>query len=195
MTTVCLVRHGVTDWNREGRLQGREDIELNETGRMQARLIAMFLGKQERDLVMTSPLKRAAETASVIAERLGIEDAIQMPEFVERDYGESSGMTAEESSRMFPDGDVPGLEDRSSVRDRCMRGLQALTREHAGRSIVIVAHGAVINSILAVVSRGEIGTGKTRLGNACINLPHFHHGAWEVQSYNSTSHLMPNESL
>jgi uncharacterized phosphatase len=188
-TTVCLVRHGETDWNDAGKLQGREDTELNARGREQARCSAIFLREQKWDLIATSPLKRAAGTAAIVAEHLGIERVVELPELVERDYGAASGMTTAEMRVAFPDGDVPGLEERDALGARCMRGLRALVAEHEGKRIVVVAHGGVINAVLAALSDGEIGSGKTRLGNACISLLHFREAAWEIESHNVVSHL------
>jgi uncharacterized phosphatase len=188
-TTVCLVRHGETDWNREGRLQGREDIALNARGREQAGLAAAFLAQRHWDLVVSSPLARAAETASIIARHLGLEHVVSMDEFVERDYGAAAGLTLAERKDRFPGDAWPGLEERSAVAARCLAGLRALVRTYPGHDIVVVSHGAAINAILAALSGGEIGTGKTTLGNACINELHFRADAWEIVSYNVVSHM------
>lgn len=188
-TTVCLVRHGETDWNRQHRLQGREDTELNEQGREQAELTAEFLAQQDWDLIVTSPLKRAAQTARIIARRLGDMEPIAMPELVERDYGAASGLTPDQMKEAFPDGHIPGIEDRAEVRARATRALQGLIEEHPGKHILVVSHGGLINSMLAAVSNGEIGTGKTVLGNACLSVLRFSEDRWEIHSHNVTDHL------
>ncbi|MDB5085743.1 MAG: yhfR, partial [Bacilli bacterium] len=82
MTTVCLVRHGETDWNAEGRLQGRQDTELNENGRKQAKLAGIHLKNEQWDAIVTSPLKRAKETAQIIATELGIDHLDEMEQLV-----------------------------------------------------------------------------------------------------------------
>jgi hypothetical protein len=71
-TTICILRHGETDWNSTGRLQGCEDIELNAVGREQAVQVAGYLEKEPWDIIISSPLKRAYETARIIAMRLSI---------------------------------------------------------------------------------------------------------------------------
>ena len=72
MTTLLLVRHGETDWNAEGRLQGHTDRPLNDFGRRQARALADRLAGDDITAVYTSDLSRAKETAEILAERLGL---------------------------------------------------------------------------------------------------------------------------
>lgn len=187
--TVCLVRHGETDWNHEGRLQGREDVPLNERGRDQAALCAALLAREGWDILVTSPLSRAAETGRIIADRLKIGVVLVMEEFIERDYGAAAGLTPREREERFPSGEWPGLESRESVATRCRAGLSALVERYPGRRIVVVSHRAAINAILADLSGGEIGSGKTVLANACLSLVRFRSAAWEIESYNVVSHL------
>ena len=71
ITKICIVRHGETDWNAQGRLQGRTDIPLNENGKVQAMKCGEFLAQNNWDAVITSPLKRARETAEIIANYMG----------------------------------------------------------------------------------------------------------------------------
>ena len=72
-TTIVLVRHGETDWNRENRFQGHADTPLNEAGRAQARELAERFVDEPVAAIRTSPLRRAAETARIIAARLDLE--------------------------------------------------------------------------------------------------------------------------
>jgi uncharacterized phosphatase len=72
MTLLYLVRHGETDWNRQRRIQGSTDIPLNATGRDQAARTARLLGRRSWDAILTSPLSRAVETASIISGELGL---------------------------------------------------------------------------------------------------------------------------
>ena len=188
-TTVCLVRHGETDWNTEGRLQGREDVPLNERGWDQAARCAVLLAREGWDIIVTSPLSRAAQTGRIIADRLGIGVVLVMEEFIERDYGAAAGLTPREREERFPSGEWPRLESRELVTTRCRAGLSALAERYPRRRIVVVSHGAAINAILADLSGGEIGSGKTVLANACLSLVRFHSDAWAIESYNVVSHL------
>jgi uncharacterized phosphatase len=184
-TVICIVRHGETDWNAQGRLQGREDIELNESGRQQARKIAAYLGGEHWDVVVSSPLKRAYETAQIIARILSVSEIKVEEQITERDYGEASGLFPEDRRSLFPDG-IPGQEDFELLRKRAMSGIEKIVNEHIGKRIVVVSHGALTNSILYSLSGGEFGSFKTRLKNGCINQITVQDGKWTVDFYNKT---------
>ena len=92
LTTFALVRHGQTDWNAERRLQGATDIPLNDVGREQAREAVATLADYQWDAIVSSPLSRAAETADLIAEGLGLTVARRIPELIERSFGPAEGL-------------------------------------------------------------------------------------------------------
>ncbi|HEX2394094.1 MAG TPA: histidine phosphatase family protein [Bacteroidales bacterium] len=186
-TLICLIRHGETDWNASGRLQGREDIELNNAGRQQAILLAGYLQKSEWDLIISSPLKRACESARIIASQLSIPDPVIINQLHERDYGEASGMLPEERRSRFPDGKFPGQEDFEDLRKRAMATISEIATRYAGKRIIVISHGAWINSVLYTLSSSEFGSFKTRLKNACINLLNFSGNTWHVIFYNKTA--------
>jgi uncharacterized phosphatase len=184
-TVICVVRHGETDWNAQGRLQGREDIKLNDSGREQARKIAAYLGREHWDAVVSSPLKRAYETAEIIARTLLVSEIEVEEQITERDYGEASGLWPDERRSRFPGG-IPGQEDFELLRQRAMSGLEKIVNDHKGKRIVIISHGALTNSILYTLSGGEFGSFKTRLKNGCINQITVQDGKWTVDFYNKT---------
>ncbi len=189
LTVMCLVRHGETDWNRSGRRQGREDLSLNETGLHQARLTGAYLRQWPWDAIVTSPLSRALQTATIIREMTGVEVCEPVAELVERDYGASSGMTAEQASERWPDGNIPGLESHAELRDRASSVLEALAARFAEKRLLVVAHGSLINAMLFVVSGGELGSGRTSLSNACLCHLSRLDDRWRVDEYNSVVHL------
>ncbi|WP_409250824.1 histidine phosphatase family protein [Bacillus sp. SCS-153A] len=188
MTKICIVRHGQTDWNKERRLQGRTDIELNETGELQARQARDFLKDGEWDIIVTSPLKRARRTAEVINESLGI-PLIEAEEFAERNFGEAEGLLIEESRRKYPNGGSPGQESREEVLSRVLVGIDKIQKDYPDKNILLVAHGALIGILLENLSEGEFVYGETHLINACINTIHYHDSKWNVKEFNQTSHL------
>lgn len=188
---ICLVRHGETNWNKIGKLQGHTDIELNKNGIIQANACADYLYNTPCELIITSPLKRAKQTAKIIAERKSL-PLREMPEFIERNYGEAEGMTVEERLLKFPDLQYPNQESKEDVRERVMNGLQQIQKEHKVSNIILVAHGAVINSILAILSNNEIGSGKTKLANACLSTINYDQGIWKIKDFNQVGHLKVN---
>jgi len=156
MTVFALVRHGETDWNRERRIQGSTDIPLNELGRQQARATGALLATRRWTALVASPLSRAAETARLIGEHVGLGDPELEPRLAERDYGAAEGLTGFEIDALFPDGaDVPGREARESVAERAVAALHDLAARHPGEAVIVVAHGGVIRSVLEAVDPGR----------------------------------------
>ncbi|MFB5089360.1 histidine phosphatase family protein [Psychrobacillus sp. PGGUH221] len=188
MTIICLVRHGETDWNAIGMLQGRTDIPLNETGILQAEECSEFLKTSQWDVIITSPLKRAKQTAEIINKNL-ILPVVEMEEFLERDYGDAEGMTYEERISKFPNKIYSNQEERESLNKRVIEGIEKINQRYGDNKILLVAHGAVINAILAVLSNGKIGSGKTNLINACISNIYLHQDKWQITDFNQISHL------
>ena len=186
---LCLIRHGETDWNRAGRFQGVQDIPLNAVGADQATRCGLWLAREPWDAVLCSPLIRAKKSAEIIAEHVRVESVCVVANLRERDYGDATGLTGEQVASRYPDGHVPNMEERTSVTHRAMRALQWAIDRHAGKKVVLVSHGAFINSVLAMVSDGQIGSGKTVLKNACISQIIHVSGSWGVAFCNSTEHL------
>jgi probable phosphoglycerate mutase len=157
-TTIVMIRHGETDWNRENRFQGHADTELNEAGRAQARALALELANESFRAVFSSPLLRAYETAMILAERctLAVEHAAAL---MEVDVGSWSGLTREEVEARFPDGFRRWLEyghgwdDGESYEElgaRVVAGLLRIAEAHPHGTVLAVTHGGPIRSALAV---------------------------------------------
>jgi broad specificity phosphatase PhoE len=166
---IYLIRHGETDWNRQNRLQGIEDIELNESGIRQSAACAKAFAGTPVDYILTSPLKRAKVTADIMADALGVGPVIVEPDLTERDFGKLSGLSFEDRETLYAHTADPGMEPREVVIERFMNVLYRYTGPDKAESIVVVSHGASINVILSHLSGGEIGTGKTVLKNTCIS--------------------------
>ena len=183
-----MIRHGETDWNAIGKIQGRTDIPLNVTGIKQAEECRDFLISSRWDVIITSPLKRAKQTAKIINNKIKV-PIIEMEEFMERDYGDAEGMTYEERITKFPNRIYPNQEERTSVNKRIMESIEKINQRYEDNKILLVAHGAVINTVLAVLSNGKIGSGKTKLINACISNIYLQQDKWSIKDFNKISHL------
>lgn len=143
---IVLIRHGQTDWNLEERLQGATDVPLNDAGREQARAAGRRLHAEALgwDVLVSSPLGRAVETARIIGDALGLELAATYDELVERGFGPHEGsrlggLEGPARERILSAGEPAGAVAR--------RGLAALRRirdDHPGRSVLVVAHGSLI---------------------------------------------------
>lgn len=145
MTTLLLVRHGETDWNAEGRLQGHTDRPLNEHGRRQARVLAEELADLDVAALYSSDLARALETAEIVAERLGLPVAVDA-DLREKNWGTWEGLTPSERERVAYAG-----ETTDGHRERTLRAVQRIADGNPGRRVVVVTHGGSVRRVQAAV--------------------------------------------
>jgi probable phosphoglycerate mutase len=143
MTTLLLVRHGETDWNAQRRWQGHADVPLNETGRAQAQVLAEQLAADARvDVVYSSDLARARETAEIAAQRLGVELVLER-DLREIDVGSRQGRTWTEIDNEPPwDG-----EPHDGHARRILEVLRRIGRTHAGGRVLVVTHGGSVRRV------------------------------------------------
>ncbi|MDP9987113.1 putative phosphoglycerate mutase [Arthrobacter oryzae] len=182
LTTFALVRHGQTDWNAERRLQGSTDIPLNDVGRGQAREAVAVLAPYEWDAIVSSPLSRAAETADLIAEGLGLTVSRRVPELTERSFGPAEGMQAgPELDALRVPGGFKGAESEDEAADRGIAALEALAEEFRGQRLLVVTHG----TLLRVTLSRAIGQTLASVDNAVLNLAHHHAiDGWKLEYFN-----------
>jgi probable phosphoglycerate mutase len=143
MTTLLLVRHGETDWNAAGRLQGHTDRPLNDFGRTQARRLAEQLADDGIAAIYASDLARARETAEIVGERLGLPVAID-PDLREKDWGTWEGLTPDERLNVEFEG-----ETTAEHRERVLGAARRIAERHPGARIVVVTHGGCVRRIQA----------------------------------------------
>ena len=151
MTTILLARHGETEWNRIGRYQGWADPPLNDTGREQARALAEQLRSTPFDAVYSSDLRRARETAEIVAAPHDVPVVVE-PGLREVNVGEWSGLTRAEVERRFPGGERPGGETREEHSARVLAAAERIARRHSGERILLVSHGGTMRALRTHVS-------------------------------------------
>lgn len=176
---LALIRHGQTDWNLAGVMQGRTDIPLNDTGRAQALAAASALAGAPWEVVVSSPLARARETAQVIATTLGLPLGGSYDELVEQDFGAAEGTPVSELYVRWPDRDFAGKEPDEEVGPRGMRGLERIAGDHDGARVLVVAHGTLIRHTLAEIS-GHEAAHYPKLDNASSSHVRRTDAAWQV---------------
>ena len=174
---LIYVRHGLTDWNMQMRLQGRENVPLNNEGKIQADEIAFVLQtaleNKKINGIYTSPLSRAKDTAAFISARLGADDVV-VNELIERDYSSLSGLTMAERRSRFPTPkDYPA--DMENATDAAIRmkkvALEFCKNGDATSGVTIaVTHGGVINALFSHLTRGRAGVGKNVAKNCTISI-------------------------
>jgi 2,3-bisphosphoglycerate-dependent phosphoglycerate mutase len=146
VTTLLLVRHGETDWNRELRIQGSSDTQLNERGREQARELASELADIHLDAVYSSDLRRARETAELSTAGRGL--AVQLdPGLRERSFGSWEGLTRFEIAERFPDLEHHDGETDEEVRARVLAAVHRIVAAHPGEEVLVVSHGGALNAL------------------------------------------------
>ncbi|WLQ08148.1 histidine phosphatase family protein [Arthrobacter oryzae] len=182
LTTFALVRHGQTDWNAQRRLQGSTDIPLNDVGRGQARDAVAALSGHSWDTIVSSPLSRAAETARIIADGLGLSVARHVPELTERRFGPAEGLQAgPELEALRVPGGFRGAESEDEAATRGLTALEELAEEFRGRRVLVVAHGTLIRVSLS----RAIGRTLQSVDNAVLNLAHHHSvDGWQLEYFN-----------
>ncbi|MGV8895840.1 MAG: histidine phosphatase family protein [Rhodoglobus sp.] len=147
--TYAFIRHGQTDWNRDGLFQGSSDVPLNDVGRQQALDAAATLRDFPWTAIVSSGLRRARETAEIIAGELGIELGPAYPELAERDYGVLEGTSADAAIARWPSREYPGAETIASVVERGRAGVARIAADYPGQDVVIVCHGTIIRYTLS----------------------------------------------
>lgn len=200
-TRICVVRHGETSWNAERRLQGHTDIPLNENGRAQAEATAEHLDGEVFDALYTSDLMRAHQTASACGRRLGL-TPITEPGLRERHFGVLQGLTYDEARQRYPvafrhfeqrDPEYAfeqGGESLAEFADRIRRMVTELAARHAGGTILLVAHGGVLDTINRMVRGVPLQAIRDFLiPNAALNWIEYEAGAWRILTWAQQSHL------
>ena len=162
-TTLLLVRHGQSTWNAEGRWQGQADPPLSDRGRWQAAEASAKLGQV--DAVVSSPQRRALETAAILAGALGVGPVQLVDDLRERSAGPWSGLTRPEIEAEWPgwvaDGRRPdGYEPDEPLVARALAALTEVAAAFAGGTVLVVCHGGVIRAVEA-----ELGIAEGRIPN------------------------------
>src|SRR5436305_2326484 len=130
VTTILLARHGETEWNREGRWQGWADPPLNDAGRAQARTLAEELRTIPFDAVYASDLRRARETAVIVAAPHAV-PVLTDAGLREIDVGSWSGLTRSEIAKRFPGGERPDGETRAEHAARVLAAVERIGRNNS----------------------------------------------------------------
>jgi broad specificity phosphatase PhoE len=164
VTTIYLARHGESDWNAANRFQGHSDRPLTDLGREQAQALGELVAAENVEAVYSSPLKRALETARIVAVRSGLE-VVEDEDLREVDTGSWSGLSRAEVQERFPEGfdrwtsGGAGWEDGESYEEMAERVLAAVNRiaaAHPGGSVLIVSHGGPIRAIQGAANGMDI---------------------------------------
>ncbi len=197
---LILVRHGQTRWNRENRVVGLADVELDAEGRRQARRLALALKGERVDVIYSSPLRRALETAKEIAHfhplEVGVDEA-----FAEMDAGELDGLTYDEMRARY--GEflkgwlkdpaplvMPGGESLGGVQQRAWQGVERIMERHPNGAVMVVSHNFVILCIICKALGLDLSQfRRLRVSIASISILNFGKRGVSLMQFNDTCHL------
>ncbi len=197
---LCMVRHGETAWNAEGRVQGQLDIPLSDAGHAQARALAQALAGERFDVLYSSDLARVRQTAQPLASLLGQEPVLS-EKLRERHYGIFQGMTyAEAKERMpadharfknkDPDYDFQTGESLLAFSARVMTFIQELLEKEKGRNVLVFTHGGVLEILYRHATKRGLSTPRDfEIPNAALNRLEHGAGAWQVHCWADVGHL------
>jgi broad specificity phosphatase PhoE len=199
MAELILARHGETVWNVEKVYRGRTDVNLDEVGIEQAELLGKYLSNWELDAIYSSPLKRALDTANIIAryQKIGVQIAEGLIDF---DYGKWQSLPEQEAKRLYPTlhkewhnnphkVKMPGGESLEDVRRRAIGVVDDVLSKYQG-SVVLVSH-RVVNKVLICFLLGldnsHFWNIKQDVGG--ITVFNYVDGRFVLTRHNDTSHL------
>jgi len=201
MTRLLLVRHGQSEWNATGRIQGQVDIGLDEKGTHQAQRVADRLAGETVAAIYSSPLQRARVTADAIAARFNLPvnaDARLM----EYDFGVISGSTwtdvvenhPEFAERWLEDPwvvPVEGSEGRRNFAARVVSAVQDISARHPAEQVVVVAHGGTFGVYLTAMLGLDLNRRHPfHFGNTSLSLVEVRDGTFHIHYLNNTCHLL-----
>ena len=199
MAKLILARHGETVWNVEKIYRGRTDVNLDEVGIKQAELLGKYLSNWELEAIYSSPLKRALDTANIIAcyQKIGVNIVEGLIDF---DYGEWQSLPEQEAERLYPTLHnewhnnphkvrMPGGESLEDVRRRAIEVVNDVLSKYQG-SVVLVSH-RVVNKVLICsllgLGNSYFWTVKQDVGG--ITIFNYVDGRFVLTRHNDTSHL------
>lgn len=200
---LYLIRHGQTDWNIQGKIQGSHDISLNETGLTQAEMLAESMETKPVKLIFSSTLKRAMSTAEALGRKQGVE-IVPMPKLREVEFGKWEGLTWDEIERTYPkeykhwclqpaQASPPGGESQKEIMSRCKQALNEIIAKTKGREdVAVVSHGATLAYLVTCMLGPDLSEESIIVENASITTVQYSPltEIFTVLKSNETSHLL-----
>lgn len=200
LTELLFIRHGETDWNRQQRFQGHRDIPLNDAGHEQARRLARRLAAETHDLMFTSDLQRAQQTAAPLAAAWGM-TPVAVPGLREQNFGLLEGLDAATIQAQHPvlwqgwqaqrdDFAAPGGESQQQFHSRVLAAVAALATAHTGQRLVVVTHGGVLDMLWRTAKGLPLsGLRQCHIPNTGVNRLRWAAGVPQILAWGDDSHL------
>ena len=197
---MIVVRHGETKWNAEGRIQGHQDVALNERGERQVAAVAQRLAEEPVDAVYSSDLRRTMQTAEPIAKVLG-KEIVQDQRLREWKLGVLETLVPEEAAQKKPEAYriylernpeevVSGGESIRQRHERAISCVREIAERHPCERVVVVTHGGIVDDLYR--SAMEIALEADQdwpLYNCGINTLKIKNGEWKIEKWGDVDHL------
>jgi len=201
MTRLIVVRHGQTVWNLERKYQGHSDIALTDKGLRQAEAVGARFADEKIDAVYASDLSRAFKTAECIAARHRLTVRV-VPALREIKFGDWEGLTYEQISAQWPgllgklwttpdELQIPGGESFQQLKERAYAAIEKIVAEHPDQTVVVVAHGGTIGTILCAMLDIHLNhVWNIRQDNTAVNIIEYYEGRPTITLLNCVRHLV-----
>ena len=199
-TTILLIRHGETAWNRDKIFRGIHDVPLNDNGRIQAELAAAALRRRTIDAAYTSPLSRARETAEIVLAEHDRQAVIE-PGLVDLDYGDWTGKPEADVARQWPaefdtwithpeQAEIPNGDTLAVAFDRNFTAMERIAAQHPDQTVALFAH-RVVNKLLVLAALGlDLDRFSfIRQDNCCLNEFERTGAGYIIRTLNNTTHI------
>ncbi|MDD3628908.1 MAG: histidine phosphatase family protein [Actinomycetota bacterium] len=200
---VFLIRHGNTEYNEKKLFRGRLNIPLNSTGIEQAEKTGKFLKGIKFDLIYSSPLRRAYETAEIIKKYQSNDMEVLKEEgFTDVSFGEWEGKSYDEIQSRYPEFFrqwmeepyrlvIPGGETLYDAQDRSWETLKKIISEESGQAIAIVTHRMITKLLISkILDINESGIWKINQDACCINIFDYMYETFFVSKLNYNFHIV-----
>jgi probable phosphoglycerate mutase len=200
-TEITIVRHGETTWNVEKRIQGHSNSKLTENGILQAELVANALAKREFDVLISSDLERAAETAKIINTQLLLPHEYNS-NLRERSFGLMEGKTFAEIKQQLPNEYaaykkreikhiIPEGESIEQLFVRVTKEIEKITRKYQNQKILIVSHGLVLEMMMYKTFNIELDKPRAfSINNSSISSFYIDNNNWFLKEWGVIEHLV-----
>lgn len=190
MTKLGFIRHGSTAWNKERRAQGSSNTPLDQDGIMDAERLADRIKNEEWDVIYSSDLVRAMQTAEIVARNLQVDEVFLDSRLQEVNGGQIEGTTEPERINKWGENwrnlDF-GIESREMVIKRALSFIEEVTEKHKDQNVLVVSHGSYIRHVLRELVKDL--KMEDHLENTSVSTVKVREGLWECELYNCTKHL------
>ena len=199
-TKLYILRHGESEWNVLGKVQGQEDTSLTDRGREQAKKAAERLAEEEIDIIYSSDLKRAYDTAKAVGTELDLE-VNKLSSIREIHFGIWQGLDLKTIRERYEDDyilwrkepqnlKIENGETLQAVQDRAVKDIKKLVEENSGKNILLESHGTAIKTfIIGLLDMDMSSYCKFTIGNTGISIIEFREFSPVLKVLNDTNHV------